>query len=42
VFDLGADWYATRCDADWQRASPAQAAAIFARHGFTGEFWKLS
>jgi hypothetical protein len=42
VYDLGAEWYATRCDVDWERASAARATAIFERHGFVGEFWLLS
>jgi hypothetical protein len=41
VYELGAEWYATRCDPDWQRASAAEAAEIFARHGLVGEFWEL-
>jgi hypothetical protein len=39
VYDLGADWYATRLDFDWQRASAAEAEATFRRHGLTGPFW---
>ncbi|HEV2854479.1 MAG TPA: hypothetical protein VHC97_16920 [Thermoanaerobaculia bacterium] len=41
VYDLGADWYATRFDPDWQRASAAQAEATFQRHGLTGPFWSF-
>jgi hypothetical protein len=42
VYALGADWYATRLDFDWERASPAMASAIFKKHGLTGAFWSLS
>jgi hypothetical protein len=41
VYDLGAEWYATRCDRDWERADAIDTAAIFARHGLVGEFWSL-
>jgi len=41
LYELGAAWYATRLDFDWQRASAAEAAAMFERHGLTGPFWSL-
>ena len=41
VYDLGAEWYATRCARDWERADAICTAAIFSRHGFVGEFWLL-
>jgi hypothetical protein len=42
VYELGAEWYATRLDLLWERASAAEAAAIFERHGLAGAFWALS
>jgi hypothetical protein len=42
VFDLGRDWYATRLDPEWERASQAAAEATFARHGLRGTFWSLT
>lgn len=42
VYELGTDWYAKRLEADWKRASAAQAAAIFQRHGLVGPFWSLT
>jgi hypothetical protein len=42
VYELGAEWYATRLDHGWQRATPTQVAATFARHGFSGPFWSLA
>jgi hypothetical protein len=39
---LGADWYATRLNTDWQPASAAEATAIFAKHGLVGRFWSLT
>lgn len=41
VFALGRDWYATRLRRDWERASPREARAVFARHGLTDAFWSL-
>jgi hypothetical protein len=41
VHDLGAAWYATRCDRDWERADAIRTAAIFTQHGLVGEFWSL-
>jgi hypothetical protein len=42
VYELGAEWYATRLDPDWERAGIAEVAAIFERHGLVGPFWTLS
>ena len=42
LFELGREWYATRLDPAWERASPADAEAMFARHGLRGEFWSLA
>ena len=42
LYDLGADWYATRLDVDWRPASAVEATALFARHGLIGEFWSLA
>jgi hypothetical protein len=42
VYDLGAEWYATRLERGWQRAGLAQVGATFARHGLTGLFWSLA
>lgn len=41
VYELGAEWYATRLDFDWERADVEQVAATFARHGLVGPFWSL-
>jgi hypothetical protein len=40
-YDLSVDWYSGRMDESWERPTPDQAVAIFARHGFTGDFWRL-
>jgi len=39
LYELGAEWNATRLDFDWERPSAAEATAIFERHGLTGLFW---
>ena len=41
VYELGAEWYATRLDRDWERAGSTRIAAMFARHRLIGEFWSL-
>lgn len=41
VYGLGAEWYATRSQRDWERADATRTAATFTRHGFVGEFWSL-
>ena len=41
LFELGADWYRTRLDVNWQPASASEATTMFAAHGLTGEFWSL-
>ncbi|MCX6551883.1 MAG: hypothetical protein NTY02_12955 [Acidobacteria bacterium] len=38
VYDLGRDWYASRLDLDFEPLTPAQAQAIFAKHGLVAEF----
>ena len=35
------DWYRRKLDPDWRRFTPDEAHAIFARHGLTGDFWRL-
>jgi len=41
VYELGAEWYATRLNRDWERADTTRTAATFVRHGLIGEFWSL-
>jgi membrane protein DedA with SNARE-associated domain len=41
LYALGAEWYATRLEVDWERASVAEASAAFERHGLTGPFWSV-
>lgn len=42
MYELSRDWYASRMDLDWHPPSAEEAAAIFSRHGLTGNFWDLS
>lgn len=41
MYDLSEDWYSDRMEEDWQPMSPDAAAAVFAKHGLTGDFWSL-
>jgi hypothetical protein len=41
MFDLSTDWYAGRMELDWSPSTAEEAAAIFRRHGLTGDFWSL-
>jgi hypothetical protein len=42
LYNLGADWYATRLEVDWEPASAEEATVLFAKHGLVGEFWSLT
>ena len=35
------EWYGDRADADWQPKSAEETQAIFAKHGLTGDFWRV-
>ncbi|MGE0041032.1 MAG: hypothetical protein AB7H88_16830 [Vicinamibacterales bacterium] len=41
MYELGREWFAAFLDEDWRRPTADEAEAIFARHGFTGDFWRL-
>lgn len=41
AWQLGRAWYANRLAPDWRRLSPAEAEAVFAAIGLTGDFWRL-
>ena len=38
---LARAWYSDRMSPDWRRRTPAEAEALFARLGLSGEFWRL-
>lgn len=42
AYDLGAAWYDTRLDVEWQRLDAASMTKIFERFGLTGPFWTLT
>lgn len=42
MYDLSKDWYRTRMTIDWQPPTAGEAMATFAKHGLTGDFWRLS
>jgi hypothetical protein len=41
VLALGRAWYGRHLDPDWRKHTVAEAQAIFAEMGLTGEFWQL-
>jgi len=41
-WDLARTWYADRMAPDWRRRTAAEAEAVFAGIGLTGEFWRLT
>lgn len=41
AWELGRAWHADRLSSDWRRATPAEAQALFASVGLTGDFWRL-
>ena len=38
---LARAWYARKLDPDWRRHTLAEAEALFAELGLTGDFWRL-
>lgn len=40
-YDMSKEWYANRTEEDWEPPTPEEATALFARHGFVGQFWEL-
>ena len=42
AWGLGRLWYADKLSPDWRRATPAEAEAVFASVGLTGDFWRLT
>lgn len=42
LLEMSKDWYRGRMDEDWDPPTTEAAQAIFAKHGLTGDFWKLS
>lgn len=41
VMELGREWYARHADADWRKWTVREAAEIFRKEGFVGEFWEI-
>ncbi len=42
AYDLSIDWYADRARETWTPFTAPQAQAIFAKHGLTGPFWRIT
>lgn len=41
LWRLADAWYADRLAPDWRRRTAAEAEALFAELGLTGDFWRL-
>jgi hypothetical protein len=41
LWRLADAWYRDRMSPDWRRRSAAEAEALFAELGLTGDFWRL-
>ncbi len=41
-WDLARVWYADRASPQWRRRTPAEAEAVFAGVGLSGDFWRLT
>ncbi|HYV99440.1 MAG TPA: organomercurial lyase [Gemmatimonadaceae bacterium] len=42
LWNFASSWYGNYLAQPWHKRTPAEANALFARHGLTGEFWDLS
>ncbi len=42
AYDLSVDWYADRARETWTPRTAAQTEAVFAKHGLTTPFWRLT
>ena len=41
AWELARRWYGDKLSPEWKRAAPAEAEALFAEIGLTGDFWRL-
>jgi hypothetical protein len=41
-WQLAQSWFAGRARPEWTKRSAAEASAVFASAGLTGDFWSLS
>jgi hypothetical protein len=41
VMDLGREWYARHAYPDWRKWTVREAAEIFRKVGFVGDFWEI-
>jgi len=41
IWPFAKEWYGRHLDPSWRKWSPAEAAAMFARHGLDGPIWQL-
>ena len=41
LWDFAKDWYGTYLSEPWQKRTKSEVSALFAKHGFTGDFWEI-
>ncbi|HZU51150.1 MAG TPA: organomercurial lyase [Sphingomicrobium sp.] len=41
MYAFARDWYGDYVDKPWRKRSRDETVALFAKHGFEGEFWKV-
>jgi hypothetical protein len=41
MWSFAADWYGDYLRRPWRKRSIDETKALFAKHGFVGEFWRL-
>jgi hypothetical protein len=41
LWAFASDWYGKHLDQPWRKRSLDDVRALFARHGLTGEFWRV-
>ena len=42
MWRFAADWYGSYLEKQWRKRSVAETKALFEKHGFEGDFWRLS
>lgn len=42
LWDFASDWYGAYLSRPWHKRTREEVAALFAKHGLTGEFWEIA
>lgn len=42
LWGFARDWYGTCLSEPWRKRTKGEVRALFAKHGFTGEFWEIA